>query len=131
MKNPKLLLIDDDARIRAMISKYLQGSGFDVITAANCAEARKLNNAKVELALIDLMLPDGSGLELVEQFRKDFPEQVLVMISGEASLSDAVKATKFGAVDFLEKPVSPEKIEITINNALRLNKLNRRIESEH
>lgn len=126
----RLLLIDDDERIRATLSSYLRESGFEVITAANVADGKRLNNSGIAVALIDLMLPDGSGLDLLKDARGRFPEQISIMISGAGTISDAVAAVKFGAYDFLEKPVGPEKVELTIRNALQIGKLNRRVEAQ-
>lgn len=130
MKKTRLLIVDDDERIRATLSSFLRNSGYDVITAADIAEAGKLNNDNIDVVLLDLMLPDGSGLDLLRDFHQRFPRQVIIMISGAASLADAVAAVKAGAIDFLEKPLGPEKVEITIANALRLAHLNRRVISE-
>ncbi len=127
MKKTRLLIVDDDQRIRATLSSYLRDSDYDVVTAASCAEARKLNNENINVVLLDLMLPDGSGLDLLREFHQQFPRQILIMISGEASLADAVSAVKSGAIDFLEKPLGPEKVVITIDNALRLARLDRRL----
>ncbi len=130
MKKTRLLLVDDDNRIRTSLAEYLRGSGFDVITAASVAEAKRINNAGVDIALLDLVLPDGSGLEILRDLRERFPEQVAVMISGEAGVADAVAAVKLGAFDFLEKPLGPEKVELTLRNALQMRTLQRRVESE-
>lgn len=130
MKKTRILIIDDDQRIRATLSSYLRESNFDVITSASCAEARKLNNDNIDVVLLDLMLPDGSGLDLLREFHQHFPRQVVIMISGEASLADAVSAVKSGAIDFLEKPLGPEKVEHTINNAMRLARLSYRVDLE-
>ncbi|MGB5106960.1 MAG: sigma-54 dependent transcriptional regulator [Candidatus Zixiibacteriota bacterium] len=130
MKKTRLLIVDDDQRIRATLSSYLRESGYDIITAANCAEARKFNGENINVALLDLMLPDGNGLDLLREFRAQYPNQVSIMISGAASLTDAVQAVKSGAVDFLEKPLGPEKVEIAIANAFRLGQLDRRIANE-
>ncbi len=130
MSKAKLLLVDDDTRIRSTLSSYLRDSGFDVVTAASVAEAIKLNNTRIDLALLDLALPDGTGIDILQGIRQRFPNQAVVMISGEATLADAVQAIKLGAVDFLEKPVSPEKVEITITNALRLTSQSRKLQYE-
>lgn len=130
MSKARLILVDDDLRIRTTLSKYLRDSGFEVITAGSVAEATKLNHTNIDLALLDLALPDGTGIGLLRDIKQRFPNQTVVMISGEASLADAVQAIKLGAVDFLEKPVSPEKVEITISNALRLTQLDRRLKLE-
>ncbi len=129
MKKHKILIVDDDERIRATLSDYLRESDFDVVTAANCADARRLNTDNISLALLDLQLPDGTGLELLSDFRSRFPRQGIVMISGQASLADAVTAIKSGAMDFLEKPLSPEKVELTLRNALKLDRLSRKVAS--
>lgn len=130
MSKIKLLLVDDDLHIRTTLSGYLRDSGFNVITAGSVAEAIKLNNPNIDLALLDLALADGTGIDILQDIRQRFPNQTVVMISGEATLADAVQAIKLGAIDFLEKPVSPEKVEITITNALRLTLQSRRLQIE-
>ncbi len=130
MKKTRLLIVDDDQRIRTTLSSYLRDGDYDVITAANCAEARRFNNDGIDVVLLDLMLPDGSGLDLLREFHQLFPLQVIIMISGEASLADAVAAVKLGALDFLEKPLGPEKVELTIDNARRLSHLDRRLKRD-
>ncbi len=129
MKKHKILIVDDDERIRVTLSDYLRESGFEIVTAADCSEARRLNTDNISLALLDLQLPDGSGLELLQEFRNQFPRQLQVMISGQATLRDAVTAIKAGASDFLEKPLSPEKVELTLRNALRMARLSRKVAS--
>lgn len=129
MKKHKILLVDDDERIRTSLADYLRESGFELVTAADCAEARRLNTENVSLSLLDLQLPDGTGLELLQEIRSLYPRQTVVMISGQATLSDAVKAIKAGAVDFLEKPMSPEKVELSLRNALKLDRLSRKVAS--
>ncbi len=130
MKKVRLLLVDDDNRIRATLADYLRDSGFEIVTAASVAEAKRVNNIGIDLALLDLVLPDGTGLDILRDLRERFPTQAAVMISGEAGVADAVAAVKLGAFDFLEKPLSPEKVELTIRNALQMRSLQRRIESE-
>jgi two-component system nitrogen regulation response regulator NtrX len=126
MKRRKVLIVDDDHRILSTLGDYLRDSGFDVITAATVSAGDKVNHDAVDAVLLDLALPDGNGLDLLRRFRSRFTKQACVMISGQATLQDAVKATKLGAVDFLEKPVSPEKVEITLRNALKLEALKRK-----
>ncbi len=130
MKKTRLLLVDDDNRIRTSLAEYLRGSGFEVVTAASVADAKRINNSGIVIALLDLVLPDGSGLEILKDLRQRFPDQLAVMISGEAGVADAVTAVKLGAFDFLEKPLGPEKVELTLRNALQLRTLQRRVESD-
>jgi two-component system nitrogen regulation response regulator NtrX len=130
VKQVKVLIVDDDTRILATLASFLRESGFGIVTATSIEEARQVNNCNVDLVLLDLALPDGSGIELLQEIRVDFPGQTVVMISGQATLTDAVKAIKLGAADFLEKPVSPEKVELSIRNALKLSGLQRKHDQE-
>jgi two-component system nitrogen regulation response regulator NtrX len=131
MKKTRILIVDDDTRILTTLGSYLRESGFEITTAATLADARKLIGANHDLILLDLALPDGSGIDFLRDVRTERPDQSVVMISGQATLQEAVTAIKLGAADFLEKPTSPEKVEVTIRNALRLSELERRQEREY
>lgn len=130
MKKTRILIVDDDARILTTLGSYLRESGFEVTTAANLEEARRLVGANPDLILLDLALPDGSGIDFLREVKTESSNQPVVMISGQATLRQAVAAIKLGAADFLEKPTSPEKVEVTIKNALRLSELERRQQRE-
>lgn len=128
MKEPRILIVDDDARILSTLSAYLRDCGFAVLTATSVATAASVPLEPVDAALLDLVLPDGTGLEVLSALLKSKPGLPVVMMSGQATLGDAVKAVKIGAVDFLEKPVSPEKVEIALRNALRLSSLSAQLD---
>ncbi|HEU4333415.1 MAG TPA: sigma-54 dependent transcriptional regulator [Candidatus Eisenbacteria bacterium] len=114
---PSLLLADDEPNIRASLQSALGREGYQVDVAASVAEARALLRDGYDIALVDVRFPDGSGLELLEAIRERDADTVVVMMSGHATIDVAVKATRLGAYDFLEKPLSLERLLILLRNA--------------
>ena len=114
---PTLLLVDDEANIRASLSGALGREDFDVETAASVAEGRKKLADSFDFALLDVWFPDGSGLDLLRDIAERAPHTVVVMMSGHATIDVAVEATRLGAFDFLEKPVSLERLLVVLRNA--------------
>src|SRR5690348_11266478 len=106
MSNAKILIVDDELGIRQSLAGVLGDEGFQVRTAASAAECeRALADESFDLLLLDIWLPDADGLDLLERIRtKAAPAPGVVMISGHGSIESAVRATKLGAFDFLEKP---------------------------
>ncbi|MBD3382225.1 MAG: response regulator [candidate division Zixibacteria bacterium] len=121
----KILIVDDEEAILKSLAGPLEREGYDVLTAKTSAEAVKLNSREVDLCLLDVWLPDGDGVELLEKFKQKFQLQAYIMMSGHSDIETAVKAVKLGAYDFLEKPLSLERILITIENALEMLNLSR------
>ena len=119
---PRALIVDDEANMRLMLEAVLADEGFDVHQAGSGAEAlSSIPRFEPELALVDLVLGDGpDGISLLEQLRARHPDLVVVMMSGQATLSDAVRATKLGAFQFLEKPVSQENVVAAARAGLEL-----------
>jgi two-component system nitrogen regulation response regulator NtrX len=120
--SPRVLLVDDEANIRRMVGALLQSEGYETVEAAdgNAGVARVVEDAP-DVVLLDLMMPPGpDGLATLEQIRKRAPHVPVVMMSGKASLADAVRATKLGAFQFLEKPLTPEGVLVTLRSALEL-----------
>jgi two-component system nitrogen regulation response regulator NtrX len=122
---PRLLLVDDEPNILRSVGDALAREGYTVTTAADAATGRSHLTEPFDCALLDVWLPDGSGLDLLTELLATQPACVAVMISGHAELSDAVKATRTGAFDFLEKPLSLEKVLVTLANGLELERLRR------
>lgn len=120
----RALIVDDEANMRLMLEAVLVEEGFEVVQAANGAEALTLiPTFEPDLALVDLRLGDGpDGIALLEQIRARHPDLVVVMMSGQASLADAVRATKLGAFQFLEKPVTQENVIATARAGLELSR---------
>lgn len=119
---PSVLIIDDEPNIRRMVGALLEAEGFEVRDASDgqAGLARALE-WEPDLVLLDLMMPGTlDGMATLEQLRERFPELPVVMMSGRAGLADAVKATRLGAVNFLEKPLTPEGVLLALAGALEL-----------
>lgn len=115
----KILIIDDEKNIRLTLSRILEDEGYESCTAGTIAAAmNEAEECDPDLILLDVKLPDGNGIDALEAFRKKLPYVPVIMISGNSSISDAVKAIKLGAFDFLEKPISLPKVKITVKKAL-------------
>jgi two-component system nitrogen regulation response regulator NtrX len=124
---PSVLIVDDEPNIRRMVGALLSAEGYDVRDAANGVAGLALAQAsEPDIALVDLMMPgDLDGLALLARFREQRPDLPVVMMSGRASLADAVRATKLGAFTFLEKPLTPEGVMIAMASAFELRQARR------
>jgi two-component system nitrogen regulation response regulator NtrX len=121
----RLLLVDDEPNILKSVGDALGHEGYDVVRAATIAQAKAAAADSFDAVLLDVWLPDGSGLEWLPEFKAAWPDAVVIMISGHAELTDAVQATHRGAFDFLEKPLSLVKLLITLQNGLEIEALRR------
>jgi two-component system nitrogen regulation response regulator NtrX len=124
---PSVLIVDDEPNIRRMVGALLGSEGFEVRDAADAKAGYELAiEMEPDLVLLDLMMPGPTdGLELLEQLRAKYPDLPVVMMSGRAGLADAVKATRLGAVNFLEKPLTPEGVLLALGGALELRQARR------
>jgi len=133
--SPRVLLVDDEANIRRMVGALLESDGFETVEApdGNAALVRLVETSP-DVVLLDLMMPPGpDGLATLEQIRKRAPHVPVVMMSGKANLADAVRATKLGAFQFLEKPLTPEGVLVALRSALELSRTlaeNKRLHEE-
>jgi two-component system nitrogen regulation response regulator NtrX len=120
----QILLVDDEANIRRMLGALLRSEGFAVTEAANGnAALLLLEEADPDVVLLDLLMPPGpDGLETLTQMRDRGRTAPVIMMSGKAQVTDAVRAVKLGAFQFLEKPLSPESVLVTVRAALELNR---------
>ena len=113
----KILIIDDEENILRSLEMILKSEGFKVFKASNLKQGRELlEKDEYPFILLDVMLPDGDGINFIPEIRKISTTSILIMISGHANLQMAVDATRKGADDFLEKPLSKDKLLLTINN---------------
>src|SRR5260221_7853698 len=125
---PRVLIVDDEKNIRRTLELVLRGEGYEVVEAQSAEEALQIlanPHAPVDLAIFDVKLPGISGLEALERLRKDEPaKQVpIIVISGHATVHDAVTAIKFGAADFFEKPLNRDRVLVSVQNVIRTAKL--------
>ena len=119
-----LLLVDDDPNTLASLSRAFRLAGHEATVCDNAARAVELLRTETfDLILSDVVMPGRSGLELLEDLKKAGVKTPIVLISGQANIEMAVKATRLGALDFLEKPLSTDKLLLTVENALRLSRL--------
>ena len=121
MRSSDILIVDDEIGIRDLLSEILQDEGYSVALAENAEEARKLRHqVRPAMVLLDIWMPDCDGITLLKEWSKNGQLNMpVVMMSGHASIDTAVEATKIGALDFLEKPISLQKLLFTVENALK------------
>ena len=120
----KILVIDDETSILETLAGILSDEGFTPICVDSAEKGlEKLKTEAVDLVLLDIWMPGMDGVEALQQIKKEYPELQVVMISGHGTIETAVQATKIGAFDFIEKPLSYDKIVLAIKNGLRLSNL--------
>ncbi|MDY0164665.1 sigma-54 dependent transcriptional regulator [Desulfobotulus sp.] len=125
---PTLLIVDDEPGILQTLGGLLQDEGFDIRTAPNGFEALKSIEEDVpDLVLLDIWMPGMDGIDTLREILRMEPHLPVIMITGHGTIDTAVTATKSGAFDFIEKPLSIDKVLITIHNALNF----RRLEEEN
>jgi len=119
-----ILVVDDEQSIRDSLSGILQDEGFAVVTAGSGEAALlRIQEDKPDLIMLDIWMPGMDGMETLTQIRNIDPDQIVVMMSGHGTIETAVRATKLGAFDFIEKPLSLEKLLLSIQNALKVGQL--------
>ena len=119
-----LLLIDDDPNTLASLARAFRMSGHDATVCDNAARAIELIRSEpFDVILSDVVMPGKTGMELLEELKQAGVKTPIVLISGQANIEMAVKATRLGALDFLEKPLSTDKLLLTVENALKLSRL--------
>jgi len=128
---PSLLIVDDEANILSSLGGALGREGYQVDTARTVADAKTKLREAYDIVLLDVWLPGASGLDLLAEIVSTTPETVVLMMSGHATIDVAVKATRLGAFDFLEKPIALERLLVLLRNAsttLALQAENRRLQ---
>ena len=119
-----ILIIDDDANTLASLSRAFRLAGHGASVCDNAARALDLAKAeRFDLILSDVVMPGRDGIALLEDLKNGGVVSPVVMMSGQATIDMAVRATRLGAVDFLEKPISTDKLLVTVENAVRLTRL--------
>ena len=122
--NKAILVVDDEESICQSLSGILADEGHEVITAASGEEAlRVVEEDLPSLVLLDIWLPGIDGIEVLKAIKAAHPQMLVVMMSGHGTIETAVKATKLGAFDFIEKPLSLEKVILVVNHALDMVRL--------
>jgi len=124
LNKPRILVVDDEAGVRRTLTEILEDEGFQVTSVAGGDEALAMVKKQApRVVLLDIWMPGRDGLEVLPEIRRLAPGAAVIMISGHGTVEIAVKATKLGAFDFVEKPLSLEKIIVTVRNAMRQGQL--------
>src|SRR5919205_3855946 len=121
-----LLIVDDEPNTLASLSRAFRLAGHQATICDNAARALELAKSQhFDLILSDVVMPGKDGLSLLEDLKAQGIPTAVVMMSGQAHIDMAVRATRLGALDFLEKPISTDKLLLTVDNALKLQRLER------
>ncbi|MDA2934525.1 sigma-54 dependent transcriptional regulator [Acidobacteria bacterium AH-259-D05] len=124
MNRAKVLVVDDEANLRRSLQGILQDEGYladSVASGETCLE--QLEKTKYDAVFLDIWLPEKDGIEVLKEIRNRRPGQYVIMISGHGTIETAVQATKLGAFDFIEKPLSLEKVMLVLEHALKQKRL--------
>lgn len=119
----RILIIDDEENIRRSLKAALERRHHEVVTAKDYGEGSRFAAGGFDVVFLDVLLPDGNGIDLLKEIRQRDQRQIVVMISGHADVDMAVAATKAGAYDFIEKPLSLDRVIITVDNAAKTSDL--------
>ncbi len=121
---PHILLIDDEPYSREALTALLSNAGQEVATAGNAQEAyRLLEKERFDVVIVDLILPDATGIDILQWVKANRPQTSVILITGMGSAETAVKAMKEGAFDYITKPLNISELQIVINKALETGKL--------
>ena len=124
----KILIVDDDRFIRMALGEALRSWNYSTVEADTVAEAKKVFDAEEpRVILLDIDLPDGSGLDVLTEIKSESPDTVVVMITGSVDVPNTVAALRGGAYDFIGKPVKLEELRVTLRNALETHELRREV----
>jgi DNA-binding NtrC family response regulator len=118
-----VLVIDDDRSIPFMIERALQGTGIDVLSAKTVQEGLELLEKQPDVVLLDIMLPEGSGLEAVQKIQARYPKLPIIFITAGGTSDTTIEAMKLGAYDYLLKPLDLPKLKDLVDRALEIRRL--------
>jgi DNA-binding NtrC family response regulator len=122
---PKVMVVDDTEGIRELLKTILEREGYDTILKASAAElTAAFTQTQPDIILLDLVLPDGDGLELLPQIKKQWPDTEVIVLTGHATFDAAVEATKRGAYHFQNKPFDTKTLLLSVERALEHKRLN-------
>jgi two-component system nitrogen regulation response regulator NtrX len=123
---PKILIVDDDQGTLASLSRAFALEGYTALTAGSASRGlERLAEEPVDAILSDVVMPEMDGLEFLARVKERAPDVPVILMSGQATVDTAVKATRLGALDFVEKPVGLDRLLLTLRKALRTGRLER------
>ncbi|WP_374666889.1 sigma-54-dependent transcriptional regulator [Ramlibacter sp.] len=126
----RVLIVEDVLPLSIQYRAHAKALGVETVVAASAAEAqREVAKGPWHAALVDINLPDGSGFEVMQWLLRRWPACAVIVVTGEDSMDNAVRAAHAGAMDFLEKPVDPDRLQITLRNGLQAARLAQQVEA--
>src|SRR4030095_7760712 len=130
MNNPalKMLIVDDEPGVRFVLSEALRSWGYESVQAGTVEDGIRIFGEETPVvALLDIDLPDGSGLDVLNPIKEQEPETVVIMITGNVNVPNVLTALRGGAHDFIGKPIHLEELRITLRNAVETRGLRREV----
>lgn len=126
--NPKILIVDDEVTVRRIIESSLMKCGYDVISCDSATAMRKqFDSHEFQVIVLDILLPDGDGIEIIHEIHQASPHLPIIMITAQSSIEVAVDAMKAGAYDFCTKPIDINRLHVSVKNALESFQLKQQI----
>src|SRR4030043_1673514 len=117
--NPKILVIDDEMIVCESCKRILEEDGYEVETALSAKDAfAKMRENPFDIVITDLKMPEIDGMEVLRTFQKDYPDTIVIMITGFSTVETAVEAMKLGAFDYIPKPFTPDEVSIVVKKAI-------------
>jgi len=117
--NPRILVVDDEMIVCESCQRILEEEGYEVETALSGKEAfKKMKENPFDIVITDLKMPEIDGMEVLRKFRKEYPDAIVIMITGFGTVQTAVEALKMGAFDYIPKPFTPDEVSIVVKKAL-------------
>src|SRR6185503_6187573 len=130
MPKEKVLIVDDEQLIRWSLTEALRSWGYSSVEAETSAAALPAFDAELPAAvLLDVNLPDGSGLNVLREIKRRQPDAVVIMITGNVLVADTIAALRGGAYDFIGKPINLEELQVTIRNGIEAQSLRKEVRS--
>jgi DNA-binding NtrC family response regulator len=122
--NPKVLIVDDEEKVRKYMSRLLRNRGFEVDAASDGAVALSMiDDQDVDIVLLDILMPGGDGITVLKERKKTRPAIEVIMLTGNASVETAIEGMQLGAFDYLLKPVDLDNLYLCLKEAIEQKKL--------
>jgi DNA-binding NtrC family response regulator len=119
VSNPRILVVDDEMIVCESCRRILEEEGYEVETALSGREAfEKMKASPFDIVITDLKMPGIDGMEVLKTFRKEYPDSIIIMITGFSTVETAVEAMKLGAFDYIPKPFTPDEVSIVVKKAI-------------
>ena len=124
----RVLVVDDDDQIAKTLNMALTSWNYECAEAGSIAEARaSIKSEDPQVVLLDIALPDGSGLDLLREIKDERPETIVIMVTGNVDVQSTIEAMRGGAHDFIGKPIHLEELRVTLRNSVETGRLRRQV----